>query len=161
MGRDRPRADPGRGTQHEGAAHAAGHRLEATFTHDGYGVVTDAERVRQVLGNLLSNAVKYTPGGGAITVDTGWGQRPEAPRADGWIAVQVRDTGPGVPEHLREAIFAESSCLPEHEGKPGVGLGLAIARRVARLLDGDLTVRDVAPGSGACFTLWLPATRRP
>ena len=146
--------------EHEGAAHAAGHRLTLRLTNDGCGAVTDAERVRQVLGNLLSNAVKYTPGCGEITVDTGRRQRPEAPRAEGWVAVEVRDTGPGVPAQQREAIFAEFSRLPGHEGKPGVGLGLAIARRVARLLDGDLTVRDVAPGSGACFTLWLPASHR-
>jgi signal transduction histidine kinase len=146
--------------EHEGAARAAGHRLIMRVPDDGCGAVTDAERVRQVLGNLLSNAVKYTPGCGEITVDTGRRQRPEAPRADGWVAVEVRDTGPGVPEHQQEAIFAEFSRLPGHEGKPGVGLGLAIARRVARLLDGDLTVRNAAPESGACFTLWLPASHR-
>jgi signal transduction histidine kinase len=135
----------------EGRARLPGRALRRG-TH---GVVTDGERVRQVLGNLLSNDAQ----GGTITVGTAWRQRPDAQRADGWIAVEVGDTGPGVPEHLRETIFAEFSRLPEHEGKPGVGLGLAIARRVARLLDGDLTVRGAASGSGACFTRWLPATR--
>jgi signal transduction histidine kinase len=147
--------------EHDGAARTAGHRLTTRMAvQEDAVVVTDAERVRQVLGNLLSNAVKYTPGGGEITLRVERRDRPHAPRADAWLAVDVIDTGPGVPAPLTEAIFEEFSRLPMHEEKPGVGLGLAIARRVARLLGGDLTVQGAPSGSGACFTLWLPATPR-
>jgi signal transduction histidine kinase len=144
--------------EHEGAARAAGHHLAAAVGHVNGEVVTDAERVRQVLGNLLSNAVKYTPRGGAITVRLERRQRPDAPQHGEWVAIDVIDTGPGVPEHLIASIFEEFSRLPMHAEQPGVGLGLAIARRIAGLLDGGLTVQNARSGSGACFTLWLPPT---
>jgi signal transduction histidine kinase len=144
--------------EHEGTARAAGHRVTKRFTViEGASVVTDAERVRQVLGNLLSNAVKYTPRGGDITVYVERRERAAATRPGGWMAVDVIDTGPGVPAHQTESIFDEFSRLPMHAEQPGVGLGLAIARRVARLLGGDLSVQNVPGISGACFTLWLPA----
>jgi signal transduction histidine kinase len=145
--------------EHEGAAHAAGHRLAAECADVDGGVVTDAERVRQVLGNLLSNAVKYTPRGGAITVRLARRERPGAPRPGDWMVIDVLDTGTGVPEQMIASIFEEFSRLPMHAEHPGVGLGLAIARRIAGLLGGDLTVQNARSGSGACFTLWLPATR--
>jgi signal transduction histidine kinase len=145
--------------EHEGAAHAAGHRLAAECTGVDGAVLTDAERVRQVLGNLLSNAVKYTPRGGAITVRLARRERPDAPRRGEWMVIDVLDTGTGVPEQMIASIFEEFSRLPMHAEQPGVGLGLAIARRIAGLLGGDLTVQNARSGSGACFTLWLPATR--
>ncbi|HEU5175022.1 MAG TPA: sensor histidine kinase, partial [Gemmatimonadaceae bacterium] len=64
-------------------------------------------------------------------------------------------TGPGIPVDLRESIFDEFTRVEEGSALKGHGLGLAIARRVARLLGGDLTVGD-GPGGGALFTLWLP-----
>ena len=72
-----------------------------------------------------------------------------------WIAIDVSDTGPGIPPDMAELVFDEFTRLGGGE-KPGAGLGLAIARRVARLLDGDVTVRSEL-GHGSCFTLWLRA----
>ena len=69
--------------------------------------------------------------------------------------VRVTDTGPGIPPDKRESIFDEFSRLHEGTGIQGHGLGLAISRRVARLLAGDLDVGG-EPGEGATFTLWLP-----
>lgn len=121
-------------------------------------VATDPVRVRQVLGNLLSNAVKYTPRGGAVSVTVAAEQDPEIGAT---IAITVSDTGPGIPEALRERVFEEFFRVPATVAiAQGTGVGLAIARRVARLLGGDLRFRDM-PGGGATFSLLIPAEREP
>lgn len=120
-------------------------------------VETDRERVRQILGNLLSNAVKYTPAGGQIRVhafEENAGDRRFA-------CVEVRDTGPGVPPQYRERIFEEFFRLPHAASvAAGEGVGLAISRRIARLLGGDLIATDPStdhgPPVGARFVLRLP-----
>lgn len=137
--------------QHEGAARTAGVELVLTGDRDAGRVYTDAARVQQVLGNLLSNAIKYTPPPGRVAVSI-------SPRAD-VVVIGVADTGPGVPEAQREAIFDEFTRLHDGTALRGHGLGLAIARRLARLLGGDVTVGDAA-GGGALFTLTLPVERR-
>jgi PAS domain S-box-containing protein len=113
---------------------------------------TDPTRLRQILANLLSNAVKYAPQG-QVTLDAelrqGGGPRPGA-----WVALCVADTGPGIPEDKREQIFQEFTRL-DPEAQQGAGVGLAISRRIARLMGGDLTVES-EPGRGSSFTLWLP-----
>ncbi|MBW3572888.1 MAG: HAMP domain-containing histidine kinase, partial [Gemmatimonadetes bacterium] len=132
---------------HRAAARAAGHALECPPPPRPIPVHTDPARVRQVLGNLLSNAVKYTPPPGRITV--------RAEQADGgarrpgtWAVVHVTDTGPGIPPEHRETIFDEFTRLHDATQIQGHGLGLAISRRVARLLGGDLDVAG-EPGEGA------------
>lgn len=114
---------------------------------------TDPIRIRQVLGNLLSNAVKYTSEGRvAITAEIrGNG---EASRPGAWVAVRVTDTGPGIPEEKREQIFQEFTRL-DPDAPHGAGVGLAISRRIARILGGDITVES-EEGRGSGFTLWLP-----
>ena len=146
------------GEEHRAAAETAGHRLEVALDGGAEPVVTDPERVRQVLGNLLSNAVKYTPPPGRIEVRLAR-RAPPNRGGEAWVAVDVADSGGGVPERMRESIFDEFTRLEEHEHKAGAGLGLAIARRITRLLGGDITVDDT-PGGGATFTLWLPPDRR-
>ena len=144
--------------EHRGAARAAGHEIALAIAETPpppVTIVTDAERVRQVLGNLLSNAVKYTPAGGHILVRAERRARPSTVPLSGWMAIDVVDTGPGIPVDQVEAIFDEFARLPLHADKPGSGLGLAIARRITGLLGGDITVRT-EPQGGACFTLWLP-----
>ncbi|HYW08243.1 MAG TPA: ATP-binding protein, partial [Longimicrobium sp.] len=141
--------------EHRGAAEARGHELvwnrgEAVRLH------TDPARVRQVLGNLLVNAIKYTPAPGRITV---WIERDAdgtAPAPSQRVAIHVSDNGPGIPLDERESIFGEFHRLHSAEQASGHGLGLAISRLIARLLDGDLTVSG-EPGEGATFSLLLPA----
>jgi len=117
-------------------------------------VLTDPLRARQVAENLLSNAIKYTPPGGTVRVGivNADGSTPPPHRR----GIAVRDTGPGVPADLRDRIFDEFFRVPATEGSTaGTGLGLAVSRRLARLLGGDVTIDD-APGGGSMFTFWLP-----
>jgi signal transduction histidine kinase len=141
------------GEDHRPAAASAGHTIECAMTGP-VRAYSDPGRVRQVLGNLLSNAIKYTPAPGHIVVRA---ERVDADpeRPGDWAVVRVTDTGPGIPAEKRDAIFDEFSRLHDGTGIQGHGLGLAISRRVARLLGGDLDVSG-ADGQGATFTLWLP-----
>ncbi|HEX7239381.1 MAG TPA: GAF domain-containing sensor histidine kinase, partial [Longimicrobiaceae bacterium] len=111
-------------------------------------VRTDPAKVRQILLNLLSNAVKFTDGGEVVL----------GAAADGDGALlRVRDTGIGIaPEHL-ERIWdpfwqVEQTATRVAEG---TGLGLAVARDLARLLGGEISVRS-APGMGSTFEVYLP-----
>ena len=145
--------------EYRGAARAANLRLDVADA-DLPPVPTDAARVQQVLGNLLSNAIKYTPGPGRVTLSISAGGNGDgAPGPGAWQAVRVADTGPGIPDADRERIFAEFERLHDDSVR-GHGLGLAIARRMARMLGGELTAGG-EPGAGAVFTLWLPADGRP
>jgi signal transduction histidine kinase len=91
---------------------------------------------------------------GEVTVDAQV-RSAGGPQPGTWVALSVADTGPGIPADKREAIFEEYTRLDPH-AQPGAGIGLAISRRIAQLLGGDLTVES-EPGRGATFTLWLPA----
>jgi signal transduction histidine kinase len=141
--------------EHRAAAEAAGHFIDVRVAEDLPPVTTDPNRVRQILANLLSNAVKYTEPGGRIDLVA----EPLARNDRIWTAIRVADSGSGVPSDKLEAIFEEFSRLEAHEHKSGAGLGLSIARRIARLLGGDLTVAS-EPGKGSAFTLWLPPDAR-
>ncbi|HEX7050575.1 MAG TPA: PAS domain S-box protein [Longimicrobiales bacterium] len=157
-------ADPGElvrdsTEEHRAAVEAAGLTLEVAIAPDLPTVVTDHSRVHQILGNLLSNATRYTPPGGRITVRVEVRTDGRAPRPGRWLAVDVSDTGPGIPRDMYERIFEEFARL--EPGTPGgVGLGLPISRRLARLLGGDITVESEV-GHGSTFTLWLPLDDEP
>jgi signal transduction histidine kinase len=123
--------------------------------------VGDPDRVRQIIVNLLANAVKFTPVGGKVTIEVGETDNPDPPiRSRGesaWVYFRVTDTGPGIATDQLEAIFAPfvQAQSGHTRNKDGTGLGLTISRRLARLMNGDLTVRSQV-GHGAEFTLWLP-----
>ena len=136
------------------AAAAAGITL-AAVAPDGLVAHTDPMRMRQILTNLLSNAVKYAPKS-RVTIDAEL-RRAGGPRSGDWIAVTVADTGPGIPADKRDAVFVEYTRL-DPDAQHGEGIGLAISRRIARLLGGDLTVESEV-GRGSKFTLWLPAAQ--
>jgi PAS domain S-box-containing protein len=108
----------------------------------------DEEKLRQIVINLLSNAAKFTASGSI---------RLEARAANGSVDIAVADTGIGIPADKLDVIFeefeqADASSTRVHGG---TGLGLTIARRLARLMGGDIRARST-PGSGSTFTLTLP-----
>jgi len=111
----------------------------------------DPQRLGQVLANLLDNARRHTPAGGATTVTVG-------SAAAGGVAVTVADSGAGVPPGDRERIFDRLVRLDDARSSDagGAGLGLAIARGIARAHGGDLRCVEPAGGVGATFVLTLP-----
>jgi len=144
--------------EHRGRAAATGHAIRLELAPDLPAITTDSRRVRQVLGNLLTNAIKYTPRDGAITVRSCIKRRTGS--LNGWLAIEVADSGLGIPADKTAVIFEEFTRLDEHRDTPGAGLGLAIASRVTRLLGGDLTVES-GDGHGSTFTIWLPLDDSP
>jgi signal transduction histidine kinase len=118
-------------------------------------LLTDADRVRQILINLLSNAVKFTDQG-RVTVSVTLDGEGASPDSEGWVEVRVADTGPGIAPENQERIFHEFEQIVGATSRGGTGLGLPISRKLARLLGGDLTVESTL-GLGSTFTLRLPA----
>jgi signal transduction histidine kinase len=116
-------------------------------------LTTDVKLVQQVLGNLIDNACKYSREAEDKRV---WLRA----RRDGKrLALEVEDRGPGVPGRERRGIFrAFRRGRDADVTAGGVGLGLALARRWARLLGGRLVLGAVREGSGACFRVELPVT---
>lgn len=137
------------------ACMAKGLNLETRFSTNIPDRLTgDPYRVRQVVGNLLGNAVKFTDRGSvilsAVCRTEGDGSR--------YLTVDVRDSGPGVDPADRECIFerfvqGETCCGP----LTGRGLGLAIARQLARGMGGDVKLEHVPDGSLFRFTARFPA----
>jgi signal transduction histidine kinase len=121
-----------------------------TFIPDPLPTVSaEAGKLRIVIQNLLANAAKFTSRG---KIGLGAQVLP-----DGLVSILVTDTGPGIaPEH-QEAVFDVFKQLGPHEGaKKGVGLGLALARRFARMMQGDVTLESRV-GVGTTFRVVLPA----
>jgi two-component system OmpR family sensor kinase len=111
----------------------------------------DGARVGQVVTNLLNNACGVTPAGGVVRV--------ELSRSGGIAAVAVCDAGPGVAAQDQERIFARlvHTDTPRNRRGEGAGLGLTIARGIARAHGGDLVCLPSPPaGRGAVFLLTLP-----
>ncbi|MGQ5524527.1 two component system sensor kinase [Chitinimonas sp. PSY-7] len=106
---------------------------------------TDGLRLRQILINLLGNAVKFTSVGEVRL--SGWCQ-------DDHVYFSVRDTGPGIPRDKQKQVFAPFQQVVVHTA--GSGLGLPIARSLAKLLGGDLRLCQDDQFTGACFILTLP-----
>jgi signal transduction histidine kinase/HAMP domain-containing protein len=122
-------------------------------------LVTDRQRLRQVLHNLLSNAVKFTERGQvALQIELA---RPESPGADAAVTFSVTDTGIGISDDSLKTIF---EAFQQGDGTTsrrygGTGLGLAISREVAAQLGGRITAQS-RPANGSVFTLYLPLTAR-
>ncbi|HXQ96166.1 MAG TPA: HAMP domain-containing sensor histidine kinase [Candidatus Acidoferrales bacterium] len=113
-------------------------------------VHADRRRVQQVLVNLLANAIKFSPPSSRVGISL---------RFDGPAALYtVRDEGPGVAPEERAMIFEPFHRAAGAERVVGTGLGLPIARDLARRMGGDLEVTS-APGCGSTFVVALPATK--
>jgi CheY-like chemotaxis protein len=112
----------------------------------------DAPRLRELLGHLIGNAIKFTHAG-KVEVRV----RPEEAAHESWLVMDVRDTGIGIAAGQIELIF--QSFQQGQKGLtrsyPGLGLGLALARKLATVMNGDISVES-QPGAGSCFTARLP-----
>lgn len=118
-------------------------QIDVDEEHD---VLADPGHVRQILTNLLSNADRY----GRPPYEISSVADPDA----GTVMLRVRDRGAGIPEEFVPHLFERFTKAGQDEDSPGIGLGLSIARQIARANDGDLVYE--AEGDGACFALTLP-----
>ena len=138
----------------EPVAEAKDMRIDLVVARELPMVVTDARHVRQILLSLTSNAIKFTERG-AITIVAKRGEGPDG----GNVLIAVEDTGIGIAPHDLDRIFDEfEQVRPSGRGDSiarGTGLGLAVSRKLARLLGGDVHV-DSQVGQGSRFTLSLP-----
>lgn len=114
-------------------------------------VLGDREKFALALHNLIGNAIKYSPDGGRVTVT--------AAADAGSLQIDVADTGIGIPVEEQERIFERFYRATDARARKitGTGLGLTLAREVARLHGGDITVQS-QPGKGSTFTLTIPIT---
>lgn len=131
----------------------------------------DNAKVERVISNLLENASKYTPAGGTVWMHVEpnmWDRRSatgpsragdrrrrslDTPNS---VKVSVADTGPGIPPEYHIEVFDDFFRLPENENQPdGMGLGLAIARRLVTAMGGKIWVES-EPGNGSKFSFLLP-----
>lgn len=134
-------------------AEAKGQDMMIELGDDVSSITSDPHRIRQIVGNLLSNAIKYTPADGRIEVRVA-DAKGRAPAAGDWVVVDVIDSGPGIPPDKLSVVFDEFTRLKPGIGE-GVGVGLAISKRLAQALGGRLTVES-REGEGSRFSLWLP-----
>ena len=114
----------------------------------------DRARVRQAAAILLDNAVKYTPEGGNVVVRVG--------QENGWARLEVSDTGIGIPEDELPLVFERfhraDPARTQSASQGGAGLGLSIARQIARAHGGEIEAKS-EPGEGSTFALRLPRSR--
>lgn len=129
------------------------HGLSLRAVTSSVSIVTDSVLLGRVLQNFLSNAIRYTPAGQILLVRR---------RRKDTLRIEVWDTGIGIPENRQREIFEEFRRLtPEGiSAEKGLGLGLAIVERIARLLDLLVTVKS-SPGHGSMFAIDVPRARFP
>jgi len=111
-------------------------------------LVGDNRMIQRMLSNLLDNAIKYTPSGGAVSVSVS-----ENDKRD--VVITVKDTGVGLSPNDLPRIFERFYRCDQSRSQPGIGLGLSLARTIARAHGGDVTVTS-ALNQGSTFTITLP-----
>ncbi len=114
---------------------------------DGMMVPHDGKWTQEAVSNILDNAVKYTESSGQIHLSV--------ERQEIFWQIAIADTGKGIAVERQAQIFTRFYREPEVHDKPGVGIGLYLARRIIELQKGYIEVRSEA-GKGACFRLYLP-----
>lgn len=130
---------------------AARHTLDVQLTDQPVWVYGDQARLAQVVSNLVNNAAKYTPNGGRIGV--------RMTHLDGVVEVSVDDNGVGIPAEMIDSVFdmfaQVNRTLDRAQG--GLGIGLALVRRLMELHGGTVRAESAGTGLGSRFTLRLPA----
>jgi signal transduction histidine kinase len=129
-------------------ADLAGGSVEVRAPARAVDAMGEPELVARILDNLLNNAIAYSDGPPRVRVAMTVSAR--------HVDVEVADDGRGIPEAHHARVFEEFVRLDDSPGRGGAGLGLYIARRLARSMDGELTLVRSAPGDGSVFRLRLP-----
>jgi signal transduction histidine kinase/ligand-binding sensor domain-containing protein/DNA-binding response OmpR family regulator len=134
-------------------------RFSFTTNVDHLEIYFDKDKIEKILFNLLSNAFKYTYDNGAVSLKLIYHPPPDKD-GDGMIAMEVKDTGIGIPPSQHERIFERffQTEMPESMVNQGTGIGLAITKEFVKLHNGIITVKS-EPGQGTCFTVLLPAKK--
>ena len=132
---------------------AHGHEFSVAPVPEEFAVDGDFHRLAQVFSNLLTNAAKYTSRGGRIRVFT--------TAEDGAAVVRVIDNGIGIPHEDLSRVFDLFSQVRTHQGlaEGGLGIGLALARRLVEMHGGTIEVSSAGSGLGSTFCVRLPLTR--
>ncbi len=130
-------------------AHSKNLKIERVIQQGIPSVRMDTDQLKRAFANVLDNALKFTPDNGTITVIT--------EQSAGGICVDIRDTGPGIPDDQTERIFERFYRGARHRPSDGgTGLGLTIARKIIEAHGGKITVHRADTG-GAIFRVWLPS----
>jgi two-component system, OmpR family, sensor kinase len=135
---------------------AAGDKVAVEYVPPGKNVELcfDRAQIRKAAAILLDNAVKYTPEGGNVVVSVG--------RENGWAWLKVSDTGIGISEEELPLVFERfhraDPARTQSSPQGGAGLGLSIARQIARAHGGEIEAES-EPDEGSTFILWLPCSR--
>jgi signal transduction histidine kinase len=127
------------------------HRVEIDAPDDAIELQGDPVRLVQVFTNILSNACKYMAPGGRIRI--------RVARDGDEMAVEVDDSGIGIPPDKLGVVFEMFSQLeqPDHRSEGGLGIGLALSRRLVELHGGSMSAASEGLGRGSRFTVRLPA----
>ncbi len=130
--------------------HAKAHRLALEMPTEPLQVRADPLRLEQILTNLFSNAARYTPEQGSLRVEVQAAQKS--------VQIRVADSGIGLAREDLDAVFTMFSQVDprSEQSAGGLGIGLALARELARQHGGDIRVESAGPGCGSQFTLSLP-----
>jgi CheY-like chemotaxis protein len=133
-------------------------RQELTLSVHGESLFVHGDRTRlmQVFSNILQNANKYTPPGGRVHVDLGG--------EGGQAVVRIRDTGVGIPPSMRTQVFelfVQVNRTDDGSGSDGLGIGLAVAKRLAQMHNARIEVHSEGEGKGSEFIVRLPAVEPP
>jgi signal transduction histidine kinase/CheY-like chemotaxis protein len=130
----------------------AGHELLVRMPSEPVYLDADVVRLAQVFSNLLNNAVKYTGPGGHIAVSV--------VRESDVVAVTVQDNGIGIPQDMLARVFEPFTQLDRslERSKGGLGIGLALARRLVEMHGGSISAHSPGPGQGSRFVVRLPVS---
>ncbi len=134
---------------------AAHHELRLELPAEPLWIDADVTRIAQVVSNLLTNAAKYTPDGGTITL--------RAAREGEQAVVSVVDTGLGIPAAMLTEVFEMFTQVNRTLGRAqgGIGIGLALVKRLVEMHDGTITVASPGENLGSTFVVRLPAVSAP
>lgn len=126
---------------------------------DSLEIYFDKDKIEKILFNLLSNAFKYSHDGGTVNINLTY-TKPVDNESDGTIAIEVKDTGIGIPANMHDKIFERffQTDVPQSMVNQGTGIGLAITKEFVKLHNGIITVKS-EPEKGTCFKVLLPAKK--